>query len=182
MRRVAPIVVAVLVAAAVAATASSSVRLDPWRVLHRPLHIPHLEPGAACPTSPTQPAEALNPAFGGHVLGRAGPVYGGAFSPAAVVHYANAPADLGWYGFKVMWIVRPKYRGRVLIRGRQLDGANAIGFRSRAELRIGSWGTAAQAPGWGIRASTEWVRAPGCYGFQIDGRRFSKVLVFRAEP
>jgi hypothetical protein len=24
--------------------------------------------------------------------------------------------------------------------------------------------------------------APGCYAFQLDGRRFSSVLVFRAEP
>jgi len=181
MRKVTAVLVAALVGA-VAASATSSAQRDPWRALHRPLHIPHLEPGAACPTSPIQRAEALNPTFGGYVLGRAGPVYGGAFSPDAVVHYANTQVESGWYGFKVLWIVRPKYRGRVLIRGRQLDGANLIGFRSRAELRIGSWGTAAQAPGWGMRASTEWVRAPGCYGFQIDGRRFSKVLVFRAEP
>src|SRR5438045_6741640 len=119
MRRVAPIVVAVPVAPAVAATAGSSARLDPWRVLHRPLHIPHLEPGAACPTSPTQPAEALNPAFGGHVLGRAGPVYGGAFSPDAVVHYANGPAGAGWDGFKGMWIGPTEYRGRCLVARRQ---------------------------------------------------------------
>jgi hypothetical protein len=180
MRMVAAVSVAAFVGATVASSTSSAPR-DPWKALHRPLHIPHLGPGATCPTSPTQPATALNPGLGGYVLGRGVPVYAGAFPADAVVHYANGAVERGWHAFKVLWIVRPRYRGLVLIRGRQLDGSNPIGFRSRAELRISGWGTASLA-GWGARASSEWLRAPGCYGFQIDGRRFSEVLVFRAEP
>jgi len=82
----------------------------------------------------------------------------------------------------VLWIVRPRSRGRLLIRGRQLDGQAQVRFAQGREMRIGRWGTSAGAPGWGQEPSTEWVRAPGCYGFQLDGPRFSRVLVFRAEP
>jgi hypothetical protein len=156
---------------------------DPWEALHRPLRLPHLAPGAECPRSATQPAPALNPAFGGYVLGP-GPAYAGAFAQDATVHYGSSPVEAGgWRGFKVLWIVRPGYRDRLLIRGRQLDGQAAIQFAGQTqEMRIGRWGTASGAPGWGHRPSTEWVRTSGCYGFQLDGPRFSRVLVFRAEP
>jgi hypothetical protein len=176
MRKVA---VAGLAALGIAAMPASD---DPWKALHRPLRIPSLPPGSTCPLSPTQPAPGLNAAFGGYVLGR-GPAYAGALPQDAIVHYAGSPAETGgWHPFKVLWIVRPKYRGRVLIRGRQLDGTNRIRFAQGSEMRISRWGTASDAPGWGNHASTEWVRTPGCYGFQLDGQRFSRVLVFRAEP
>ena len=78
----------------------------------------------------------------------------------------------------------PSYRGPVLIRGRQLDGTHhvrfGLAFVPPTELRIGSWGNATTAPGWGFRASTTRLRAPGCYGYQIDGRTFSRVIVFQA--
>jgi len=156
---------------------------DPWEVLHRPLRLPHLASGAECPRSPTQPAPALNAAFGGYVLGP-GPAYAGAFAQDATVHYGSSPVEAGgWRGFKVLWIVRPVYRDRLLIRGRQLDGPATIHFAGQSqEMRIGNWGTASGAPGWGHRPSTEWVRAPGCYGFQLDGPRFSRILIFWAEP
>ena len=142
MRKVAVAVLAVCGIAAVPA------RGDPWKALHRPLRTPILAPGTTCPLSPTQPAPGLNPAFGGYVLGR-GPAYAGAVPQDAIVHYAGSPIEAGgWRGFKVFWIVRPRYRGRLLIRGRQLDGTNRIRFARGAEMRIGQWGTAAGAPGW----------------------------------
>jgi hypothetical protein len=166
-----------------ALTVLVSNRSATWAALHRPLRLPHLAPGAECPRSPTQPAPALNAAFGGYVLGP-GPAYAGAFAEDATVHYGSSPVEPGgWRGFKVLWIVRPGYRDRLLIRGRQLDGPAGIQFAGQAqEMRIGSWGSASGAPGWGHWPSTEWVRTPGCYGFQLDGPRFSRALVFRAEP
>jgi hypothetical protein len=78
----------------------------------------------------------------------------------------------------------PRYRGPVLIRGRQLDGAHllrfGLAFVPSTELRIARWGSSAGAPGWGFRASSTRLRAPGCYGYQIDGRTFSRVIVFQA--
>jgi hypothetical protein len=155
---------------------------DPWAALHRPLRIPRIAPGAPCPVAPTRAAPSLNRGFGGYVLGR-GPAYAGAFAEDGIVHYSSSTVEAGgWRGFKVLWIVRPGFRGRLLIRGRQLDGPTQVRFRQGREMRISRWGTAMTAPGWGLEPSTEWVRRAGCYAFQLDGARFSEVLVFRAEP
>jgi hypothetical protein len=178
-------ITALVVVLALAGIASATpLQRDPWKSLHRPLRIPRLAPGAPCPTSPTQAASSLAPAFSGFVLGR-GPVYAGAFPADAVIRYnATRPDSNGWYGFKVLWIVPPKFNGLVLIRGRQLDGPSRVRFARSygSELRISLWGTVESAPGWGHKPSTETVPGAGCYGFQVDGRGFSRILVFRAEP
>jgi hypothetical protein len=88
----------------------------------------------------------------------------------------------GWSALKVLWIARPHHRERVLVRGRQLDGSGVIRFRGGTEMRLHNWGRAENAPGWGHIPSTEWFRGAGCYGFQLDGKRFSRVIVFRALP
>jgi hypothetical protein len=79
-----------------------------------------------------------------------------------------------------MWILNPAYHGRILIRGRQLDGPNELRFDDGLvpprEKRVVSGGLAV---GW---ASHTRVRAEGCYGYQIDGVGFSRVIVFRAVP
>jgi hypothetical protein len=163
-----------------------------WKKLHRPLHIPHIAAGAACPTTPkTGP---LPSSFSGTARFGPGPVYPGFFAgpagPEAVVNFQYPPPDESelrgsrWSGQKMPWMRSPSYRGPVLIRGRQLDGTHRVRFGLAlvppTELRIGSWGTAAGAPGWGFRASMTRLRAPGCYGYQIDGRTFSRVIVFEA--
>ena len=82
----------------------------------------------------------------------------------------------------------PSYRGPVLIRGRRLDGPQKLGFNGRKlpapELRIQpnqtvSW----QGQPRGSRGVPSGVRVltPGCYGAQIDGTSFSRVVVFRAD-
>jgi hypothetical protein len=90
-----------------------------------------------------------------------------------------------WTGGKVFWYVRPNYRGRVLIRGRRLDGPQRLGFNGRQlparELRIDRYDTVSwegQAPGSRGIPSDVRVRMPGCYGVQIDGTTFSRVVVF----
>jgi hypothetical protein len=89
-----------------------------------------------------------------------------------------------WSGQKVLWIVRPSYAGPVLIRGHRIDGPQGLGFGEghvpSDELRL----TASQASdsGWSGRMWPSYtrLRAPGCYGWQIDGTNFSTVIVFRA--
>ena len=39
-----------------------------------------------------------------------------------------------------------------------------------------------EARGWRDTASYTRFRGPGCYGYQIDGTTFSRVIVFSAEP
>jgi hypothetical protein len=82
--------------------------------------------------------------------------------------------------------VRPSYRGPVLIRGRRLDGPEALRFGQPGlarELRIPrhvdvSW--AGQPPGSRGFPSYLRIHASGCYAVQIDGTNFSRVVVFSA--
>jgi hypothetical protein len=82
--------------------------------------------------------------------------------------------------------VKPSYRGRVLIRGRRLDNRQLLGFNGRAlpgrELRIEPGMTVSwqgQPPGSRGVPSDVRARSAGCYGVQIDGSTFSRVVVFR---
>jgi hypothetical protein len=159
----------------------------PWTKLHRPLHLPRLAPGAACPVSRIDQRvdwERIN-IFGGSGMGR-GPVYPGLGSSRGRLT-ATPDVQYGgpWAGDKVFWYVRPSYRGRALIRGRRLDGPQRLGFNGRRlperELRIERGMTVSwdgQPPGSRGIPSGVRVRAAGCYGVQIDGTSFSRVVVF----
>lgn len=163
---------------------------DPWAKLHRPLHLPRLAAGAACPVSRVDRRvdwKRIN-IFGGSGIGR-GPVYpglglSGGFLNATPEHPYGGP----WAGGKVFWYVLPSYRGRVLIRGHRLDGSQSLGFNGRRlpapELRIERHDTVSwQGQPTGSRGipSSVRVRASGCYGVQIDGTTFSRVVVFTVE-
>ena len=156
------------------------------RKLHRPLHLPSLAPGAACPVSSVDSRIdwASIHIFGGSGIGR-GPVYPATGPTAEVAVRTDTQNGGPWLTTKLFWYVRPRYRGPVLIRGRQLDGTHRLGFnggvRPRWELRI----HIGQTVGWsgqppysrGVPSSIRAV-APGCYGVQIDGTRFSRVVIF----
>lgn len=161
-------------------------RADRWIALaSRPLHLPQITPGAACPRSP---GRVVNPNFG--IAYGPGPVYpvGMEVGSDGIVHYGGAEPVRGWYGFKVLWITDPR-REDTLVRGRQLDGSNQLRFDTNAgivpQLRIAGglvgWGTV-RGSYWGHRPSEERVQAPGCYAFQADGKSFSTVIVFQAAP
>lgn len=87
-----------------------------------------------------------------------------------------------WSGNKVLWIAH-RYRGPVLIRGRQLDGPNEVRFGldriPATEMRWSSVGGSSRN-GWQNRPSMTRLRAPGCYAWQVDGMTFSRVIVFEA--
>jgi hypothetical protein len=159
---------------------------NPWRQLHRPIDLPQLAPGSACPVSEIDPWvdwDSIN-IFGGSGIGP-GPVYPGlGFSNGHLE--ATGPPVGAWFQEKLFWYVSPSYRGRVLIRGRRLDGPDPLRFyefdRARpTELRIDRGETVGTAPP-GSRGHPSGVgfRASGCYGFQIDGKGLRRVVVFTA--
>jgi hypothetical protein len=159
----------------------------PWAKLHRPLHLPRLAPGTACPISRVDRRIDWTRVriYGGSGIGH-GQVYPGLgssgrrLSATRDVEYGGA-----WARGKVFWYVGPKYRGRVLLRGRRLDGSQGLGFNGRRlparELRIEPFDTVSwegqPAGSRGMPADVR-VRAPGCYGVQIDGTTFSRLVVF----
>jgi hypothetical protein len=76
-----------------------------------------------------------------------------------------------------------------LIRGRRLDDLQPVGFNgdklpAARELRIEPWDTVSwQGQPHGSRgvASTLRMRTSGCYGVQIDGATFSRIVIFAVE-
>jgi hypothetical protein len=154
------------------------------------LHLPHVSGGAKCPVSRVdlRLEWKRHNIFGGTGIGR-GPVYAGLGGSGGHLNATpEHPYGGPWAGGKVFWYVLPSYKGRVLLRGRRLDGSETLGFNGRVkpdpELRIEpgdsvSW--SGQRPGSrGIPSSVR-VRASGCYGVQADGRTFSRVIVFTVD-
>jgi hypothetical protein len=76
----------------------------------------------------------------------------------------------------------------VLLRGRRLDGPHRLGFNGRrrpeSELRIEPFDTVSwSGQPHGSRGIPAGVRviASGCYGVQMDGTTFSRVVVFSVD-
>ena len=161
---------------------------NPWAALRRPLHLPKLAAGSKCPVSHVDRRVAWKRIniFGGAGLGL-GPVYAGipnAFLMASRDEQYGGP----WFGDKVFWYVQPSYRGPALLRGRRLDGPQKMGFNGgklpEPELRIAphqsvSW-SGQPAGSRGVPSGVR-VLVPGCYGVQIDGTSFSRIVVFRVD-
>jgi len=178
-RRARPVIVAALALAALTLAAPAGSGTNPWRSLHRPLHLPVVKPGARCPVTS---AELVAPGIS-QAQGR-GPVYPVLTWPTLSFSLLAKPQQIWypseWSGQKTLWIARPGFRGRVLIRGRELGGINIVGFGPKripaGELHL----QIARDRQWSSLATYTRLRAPGCYAFQIDGPTFSRVVVFRA--
>ena len=166
-----------LVGVAALATAlapHAAARGDGWSALQRPLHLPHLAQGAACPVSHADRSVHFDRFGIARGIGP-GPAY-----PIGLAHgvlvLVPSPEGGVWAGQKVLWFVHPRYRGPVLVRGRRLDGAGLVrfgrGVLPARELRLPA-GTSEQP-------SFTRLRSLGCYAYQIDGVGFSRVIVFRA--
>jgi hypothetical protein len=93
-----------------------------------------------------------------------------------------------WGGQKVLWAAAPRYAGPVLIRGRELDGPQAVGFGGdrvpfdEMQLLAAGATSAGEPAGWREWPSYTRLRGGGCYAYQVDGTSFSTVIVFRARP
>jgi hypothetical protein len=148
------------------------------------LQVPTLPPGAACPVSPQQVAHNLSAEFGsGQAVGTV-PIYvlmgemqGGALRYSQ--SYSQSHYKDGWAYSKVLWMAKPEVSGRVLIRGRQIDGPNAIGFGMGDDPEFAlQWAVGSQS-GWASLPSETRIRAPGCYAYQVDSQKGSEVIVFQ---
>jgi hypothetical protein len=157
--------------------------------LRRRLHLPVVKRGAPCPVS--APGRIVSP-YSAAAIGD-GPLYAiSLFSLArsGVLPFEYPPRRDGlfpgssWGGQVLKWIGDPAYTGPALIRGRQLDGRHRLGF---ARWKI-PYSEMQLAPGMGDPAVGGWrgwpgyvrLRAPGCYGLQVDGTSFSEAIVFKA--
>ncbi|MFC4061759.1 hypothetical protein ACFOWE_25945 [Planomonospora corallina] len=160
-------------------TPASAVR-SPAAPAARPLRLPRIPAGAACPT--TFPRPWSGPGVATAVLGD-GPVYPVAdyFGDGTVLELrARDRRPDGSYVKKVRWI-GAGYRGPVLLRVGRIDGNGTaiIAFSYVGEERDGAYhaelsSAVSDLPG------TATVSGPGCYAVQVDGTTFTTVVVFRA--
>lgn len=161
-----------------------------WESLRRPLRVPTLSPGSPCPATVAQGTIGQRgsvdlseaPAFG---PGPAFPTVLSSESGSAVLSLVWTPTDgdpyEGWWGTKVLWTI-PRYSGAVLIRGGQLDGTNALGFDIGPQW---TWRVLPELRFVGpidLHPAATFVRAPGCYAYQVDTLRSSYLIVFEARP
>ncbi|HLH74102.1 MAG TPA: hypothetical protein VKX96_12520 [Chloroflexota bacterium] len=148
----------------------------------RPLKLRTLTPGASCPVSPNSTAGGFK------VMGN-GPIY---LIRQGPIHFRETSRVTdGWYFEKSPWLSSPTYDGPALIRGRQLDGPNVLRFQRsgpettgdlpelRFPIQTGISSPDLQ-PGWRFQPAALGIRAPGCYGIQIDGLNFTETIVFVA--
>lgn len=154
-----------------------------WSDIRRPLQIPRRAAGATCPvTAARRLSQAFAPAQGNGPLYPVGAAVALSFIYPVQPKQEWYPSD--WSGNKIAWTARKGFRGRVLIRGRQVDGAHELRFGDgqlpAKEMRLTAAADDVGEDGWYQHGSTTRVRAPGCYAWQVDGTSFSYVIVFRA--
>jgi hypothetical protein len=158
-----------------AAAATSATPSNDQARLTRPLHLPVLHPGQACPVSPETPTHSS--VFTGPALG-VGPVHPLADGNETLISPTN---QAGWLAIKSLWVSDPTYQGPFLVRIRRLDGSGPAGVLEDPTVTsffVPDGPTWNSEPG-GYRAITgaTWVKTPGCVAWQVDGLTFSHVIV-----
>lgn len=169
-----------------------------WEMLEdRPLRFPTLATGAACPATRGQFVNRnIGVAVGQppvYALYNVGSSADGILRYSAAAVFGNTLS--AWGGQSVMWVIRPEAYGPVLVRGRQIDGPNALRFNGGVDQQnyVGSWSAAPllselrlrgsyDAVSWFYWGSFMRLSAPGCYAYQVDGLAFSYVFIFQAVP
>lgn len=166
---------------------------DTWTTLRRPLQVPTLAPGTACPALPPRPiaAELGAPLTAEPVLGTF-PLFakGNLTFASTEQRFSKAPSDHeGWVRYKTIWYGHPVYAGPILVRGVQLDGDGSVRFDGMGasdghELRLSTEnaGSDGSGAGWRTWNTQIGVQQPGCYAWQIDGETFTTIVVFTIQP
>ncbi len=170
---------------------------DPGHVaqqIRRPLHLPTVSPGAACPVSPRRTFPG-----GAGFTGPFPALGNGPLHVAGLTRHGELPVgrdDRGWLNAKVIWVFGKQYGGPLLLRGDRIDGPGRLLF----EHYLGAAAYPGSGSGTGPHRQLLYVRGglhaaapsalesepdvlyvdgPGCYAVQADGVGFSEVLVFR---
>jgi hypothetical protein len=163
-----------------------------WGDLRRPVRLPTLERGAACPKTAGTPSAQLTPDLCCIALGvgpirpiLAGPIVyhpGASRGPHSIVHYVNQPKTK-WHAIKTLWMAPIDYKDNVLVRGDQIDGPHQVRFGPwkprRTELHLRMPGGPLSG-GWQHWTSAIRLWAPGCYALQMDAPGFTHRIIFEA--
>jgi hypothetical protein len=155
---------------------------DPLPILQqRSLHLSALAAGEPCVVAPPkQVSPDLGDALGDGPIYLVG--YGGADGITSVYKLRE---DGGWYYLKTLWAAPPDFHGLFLLRGHQIDGPNELRFSAvdtappDLQAVFSTDDAGSTQSGWLPWLHYMRVRAPGCYGVQVDGLNFSNVIRFQ---
>jgi hypothetical protein len=167
-------------------------------LLQRPLHLPLLAPGAACPAAH---GSSLVPGYGPAV--GSNPVHAVGIDSRGVLGYGppqpfGTATEAAWAAGKILWAIAPVYRGGILIRGSRIDGSGDVRFQGGVDqlngggnwdhlpllpyLRLDNTVHVPDPTTVAARPTYARFQSPGCYALQVDGSTFTEVIVFTAEP
>lgn len=146
----------------------------------RPLGLPSVPPGGACPLAQASPWPDSSEAT--RVLGT-GPAHPVAdyFHDGAVLRLRDDDREPdGNYVKKVRWVVAD-YTGPLLVRAGRIDGPGSasVKFSYTGKVRDGGYYTELTNRRSDLPATTT-VSGPGCYAYQVEGTTFSTTVVFSA--
>ena len=155
-------------------------------IIIQALQLPVVLPGIdRCPVSPQQIAHTLSSEFGTGPAVGTGPIYAlmGEMQGGVLEYsqsYNQAHFKDGWADSKVLWMANTTVDGNVFIRGRQIDGPNAIGFGRGNDPEFGLEWDIASGSTWRSMPSDTRIQAPGCYAFEVDSQKgTTEVIVFQ---
>ena len=164
------------------------------------LGLPKLEAGGGCPVSRHRPAEDVSP-LGELVLFGDGPVYLATARPGGkrnagyamwhpdegTIDYDAWPHPDGRAADQLSWAAKPGFGGRVLVRGRRLDGEGEMAFKTfegdtaRRSMTLGpDVGRSRFVDGWRTWTGYAYPPSSGCYAVQLDWPDGREVIVFEA--
>ncbi|MGZ4209604.1 MAG: hypothetical protein ACXVQX_03325 [Actinomycetota bacterium] len=174
---------------------SYSSTADPAAALRRPMKLPTVGSGKGCPISSGRATEIQGSSFLALGPGPAYPAFTLDRDRSGTYRYNIEPVN-GWVDISILWLVEPRARGPILVRGAQVDGPAPLGVfvgqgallldvptsvddRARAILIPTNLTGAVTDSGWRFYPGVTSIQQPGCYAFQFDGTDFSYVVVFR---
>jgi hypothetical protein len=100
----------------------------------------------------------------------------------------GASSAPGWSALQTLWIAMPGYAGPFVVRGARLGTRGPIEVQpgrsglspGSGPLVVGAGPTSNSQGGYRTVPGSTWVKAPGCYAWQVDGRDFSEIVVVDA--
>jgi hypothetical protein len=149
--------------------------------LKRPVHFPVLRGGESCPATFGHVANTSY--FVGTALGN-GPVRVLISNAGDLLHgiaQLGTTQVKGWQALQTLWFSVPGYDGPFVVRGKRLDGPGRISIGGSptavGPIVVPPGPTMNTSAGYRTVPGSTWVTAPGCYAWQVDGLRFSDVIV-----
>jgi hypothetical protein len=157
--------------------------------LWRKLTLPVLAAGSPCTVSATRRIPGVStPVLGsGQTLFAAG-AYSSSGPTTAEMAFpptTGPAAGTGWGVAKTPLLVPRSFSEPLVVRGRRLDRVpEPLGFsaghgRPSIAMQLAPGSPTVRLGSWKAYGLLLWATSPGCYGVQVDGRTFSRTIVFR---